>query len=56
VHAPAWPDGPDIGIATAVDHFDGCVRNLPEPPIVMGHSMGGLITQMPLDRRAVCCG
>ena len=50
VHAPAWPDGPDVGITTAVDHFDGVIRNLPEPPIVMGHSMGGLITQILLDR------
>jgi pimeloyl-ACP methyl ester carboxylesterase len=50
VHVPAWPDGPDVGIAAAVDHFDGLVRSLPEPPIVMGHSMGGLITQILLDR------
>lgn len=50
VHAPPWPDGPDVGIGAAVDHFDGFVRALPEPPIVMGHSMGGLITQLLLDR------
>src|ERR1700742_3079223 len=50
VHAPAWPVGPDIGIAAAVEHFDGVVRGMPEPPIVMGHSMGGLITQILLDR------
>jgi non-heme chloroperoxidase len=50
VHAPGWPDGPDVGIAGAVDHFDGFVRSLPASPIVMGHSIGGLITQILLDR------
>ena len=63
VHAPAWPGvsdvdeeldhakaPTDIGIARATDHFAAFVRALPEPPIVIGHSMGGLITQILLDR------
>jgi pimeloyl-ACP methyl ester carboxylesterase len=59
VHAPAWPgvsayDEPldhtkapaDIGVAEVVKHYAAFVRGLPEPPILMGHSFGGLITQM----------
>ena len=51
VHAPDWPPDPDIGLAAAIDHFDAFVRSLPEPPVIIGHSMGGLITQLLLDRR-----
>jgi non-heme chloroperoxidase len=63
VHAPAWPGVSDvdedldrtkapgdIGIAAATEYFADFVRELPEPPIVIGHSMGGLITQLLLDR------
>ena len=50
VHAPAWPRDPDIGLAEAVAHFDAFIRALPDPPILIGHSMGGLITQLLLDR------
>ena len=50
VHAPAWPQDPGIGLAEAVDHFDAFVQALPDPPILIGHSMGGLITQLLLDR------
>jgi pimeloyl-ACP methyl ester carboxylesterase len=50
VHAPDWPADPGIGLAGAVDHFDSFVRSLPDPPIIIGHSMGGLITQILLDR------
>jgi pimeloyl-ACP methyl ester carboxylesterase len=63
VHAPAWPGvseldeeldhtkaPADIGIGEVVDHYDAFVRGLPEQPILMGHSYGGLITQMLLDR------
>ena len=50
VHAPDWPQDPGIGLAEAVDHFDAFVRSLPDPPILIGHSMGGLITQLLLDR------
>ena len=50
VHAPAWPQDPGIGLAEAVDHFDAFVRALPDPPILIGHSMGGLITQLLVDR------
>jgi pimeloyl-ACP methyl ester carboxylesterase len=33
-----------------VDHFEKHIRDLPEQPILIGHSFGGLIVQMLLDR------
>jgi pimeloyl-ACP methyl ester carboxylesterase len=63
--APAWPflDRPvdelrrsphpafaETTIKSLVDHFDRLVRALPEPPILIGHSFGGLIVQMLADR------
>ena len=50
MHAPAWPADPGIGLAEAVDDFDAFVSSLPDPPILIGHSTGGLITQVLLDR------
>jgi pimeloyl-ACP methyl ester carboxylesterase len=50
VHAPDWPADPGIGLTQAADHFDAFVRSLPDAPIIIGHSMGGLITQLLLDR------
>ena len=62
--APAWP-GKDrsveeiradpsplrgLGIGEIVDHYDRFIRGLPEPPILIGHSYGGLFTQLLLDR------
>jgi pimeloyl-ACP methyl ester carboxylesterase len=63
--APAWPcidrpaealrRNPDPAFAqqtikSLVDHFDRQIRALSEPPIIMGHSFGGLIVQMLIDR------
>jgi alpha-beta hydrolase superfamily lysophospholipase len=63
VHAPAWPgvselDQPldhdrapaDIGVTDLVDHYEAFIRTLPEAPVILGHSFGGLITQLLLDR------
>lgn len=65
VMVPGWPGigdrsvsdiraNPDalkgIGIREIVDHYDTIVRVLPEKPIIMGHSFGGLFTQMLADR------
>jgi pimeloyl-ACP methyl ester carboxylesterase len=64
VHAPAWPgmEGDieelrrdpsavaELGVTEIVDHYDGIVRSLERPPIIMGHSFGGLFTQILLDR------
>jgi len=64
VHAPAWP-GMDaeveqlnrdpspmkgLGITRIVDHYDDIIRGLASPPIIMGHSIGGTIVQLLLDR------
>lgn len=64
VLAPAWPgiagEPADlrrnatslhgVGIAEVVAHYETIIRALPEPPILIGHSFGGLITQLLLDR------
>ncbi len=39
-----------LGIAEIADHYAEFIRNLDRPPIVMGHSLGGLLTQKMLDR------
>lgn len=39
-----------VGIAEVVEHYSNIIRSLPEPPIIMGHSYGGLITQLLIDR------
>jgi len=39
-----------LGIEEIVDHYEGILREQPEPPIVMGHSFGGVFTQLLLDR------
>lgn len=44
------PEFAKVGIKELVDHYDKKVRELPEPPILVGHSFGGLIVQMLLDR------
>ncbi len=64
VLAPAWPgmDGDidelrrdpsaieHLGVEEIVDHYDGIIRGLDDPPIIMGHSFGGAFTQILLDR------
>lgn len=64
VIAPAWPRmegtveeirrNPDalagLGVTEIVDHYDEIIRGLDSPPIIMGHSFGGLFTQILLDR------
>jgi pimeloyl-ACP methyl ester carboxylesterase len=62
--APSWP-GMDVpiaelredtsaidrlGIDEIVDHYDQLVRELDTPPIIMGHSFGGVFAQILLDR------
>lgn len=39
-----------LGIADIVAHYEQIIRGLDEAPIIMGHSFGGLITQILLDR------
>jgi pimeloyl-ACP methyl ester carboxylesterase len=65
VLAPAWPfmdrpvedlrraPHPDLGKLTLgkiVDRYAAIISTLPEQPILIGHSYGGLIVQMLLDR------
>ena len=64
VLAPAWPglEGtvPEVrqhasryerlGIKEITDHYDAVIRGLDAPPVIMGHSFGGLITQLLLNR------
>lgn len=64
VLTPAWP-GMDrsvaeinadpsalagYGMAEVIEHYDGIVRGLDESPIIMGHSMGGAVTQVLANR------
>ncbi|UGT55197.1 alpha/beta hydrolase [Nocardia asteroides] len=39
-----------VGIAQIVDFYEQVIRALPEQPIIMGHSFGGIFAQMLLDR------
>ena len=39
-----------LGIGTIVDHYERIIRGLDSPPFIIGHSFGGLITQILLDR------
>lgn len=37
-------------LATIIDHYDRIVRQFAQPPILIGHSIGGLIVQLLLQR------
>ncbi|MCW1887250.1 alpha/beta hydrolase [Luteolibacter flavescens] len=64
VLAPAWPGVGDdaaamrrdpsalngVGAEEVIGHYAEIIRSLPEPPIIMGHSYGGVITQVLIDR------
>lgn len=64
VIAPAWPgmEGDidqvrsntkpyeNLGITEIADHYEQIIRGLDKPPIIIGHSFGGLITMLLLDR------
>lgn len=39
-----------LGITEIVDHYESIITGLDRPPIIMGHSFGGLMTQILLDR------
>ena len=64
VVAPAWPGmsgdvesirrNPStlkgLTLKKIVDHYDKIIRSMERPPILIGHSFGGLVVQMLLDR------
>src|SRR5262249_40139662 len=37
-------------IAKAIDHHVNIIKGLDEPPIIIGHSFGGLLTQLMVNR------
>ena len=39
-----------VGVTEIVDHYEKIISELDVPPIIIGHSFGGLITQILLDR------
>lgn len=40
----------DLTVPATVEHLAGIIRELPSPPIIMGHSFGGVLTQLLVDR------
>jgi pimeloyl-ACP methyl ester carboxylesterase len=70
VHAPAWPGfevevealnadpSPmiDLGAETVIDSYETFIKKLPSSPIIMGHSLGGAMTQVLLNRGLGCVG
>ncbi len=62
--APGWPYEPPtieeareqpeavagLGIEKVADHYAGIIEGLSEPPVIIGHSFGGLIAQKLLGR------
>lgn len=69
--APAWPyhnnhmetlrsnASPNLGklgLSEIVEHYESMIRALPEKPILIGHSFGGLITQILMDRNLGAVG
>jgi pimeloyl-ACP methyl ester carboxylesterase len=64
VSAPEWPrkhgdvdelraDGDELaglGLDEIVDHYETLIRALGQPPVLIGHSFGGLIVELLLDR------
>ncbi len=39
-----------LTVPAIVEHYEGIIDELDRPPIIMGHSMGGLLTQILLDQ------
>jgi pimeloyl-ACP methyl ester carboxylesterase len=64
VSAPEWPrkegdveelraeadELKGLGLTEIVDHYEAQIRALDEPPVLVGHSFGGLIVELLLDR------
>ena len=64
VSAPEWPrkhgdveelrEGADelagLGLTEIVDHYEGLIREVDQSPVLIGHSFGGLIVELLLDR------
>ena len=44
------PELAQLGVQEMVTHYAAIISQMPEPPIIIGHSFGGLFTQILLDR------
>jgi alpha-beta hydrolase superfamily lysophospholipase len=69
VIAPAWPGSEDdieplgdassfsrADVSDVVGHHERIIRDLARPPIIMGHSFGGVFVHLLLDRGLGCAG
>ena len=66
---PGWPDDPDTveeakahpevfagkGIGEIADHHEAIIRRLDRKPLIIGHSFGGLLTQILAGRGLAAC-
>jgi pimeloyl-ACP methyl ester carboxylesterase len=64
VSAPEWPrkkgdveemratadESKGLGVEEIVDHYEARIRELDQPPVLIGHSYGGLFVELLLDR------
>src|ERR1700747_693312 len=64
VSAPEWPrthgdveemresaeESAGLGVQEIVDHYEALIRALDQPPVLVGHSYGGLFVELLLDR------
>ena len=64
VSAPEWPrkqgdveemretaeQSAGLGVREIVDHYEALIRELDQPPVLIGHSYGGLFVELLLDR------
>lgn len=64
VSAPEWPrkhgdveeirdtaqGSAGLGVQEIVNHYEGLIRELDQPPVLIGHSYGGLFVELLLDR------
>jgi len=64
VSAPEWPrkqgdveemretaeQSAGLGVNEILDHYEGLIRKLDRPPVLIGHSYGGLFVELLLDR------
>ena len=39
-----------LGLNEIVDHYERLIGELDQPPVLIGHSFGGLIVELLLDR------
>jgi pimeloyl-ACP methyl ester carboxylesterase len=70
VTAPEWPrkvgdvdeiretsdDIAGLGVTEIVDHYAALIGELDQPPVLIGHSYGGLFVELLLDRGLGCAG